>query len=86
MTFVSNLMQYKSSNYEVEKAESKITNPTKSYPNSIWYKAFALITLEMSNALNFVNMIGFLFYVFPNSTEAYAHETLEEAFGNSEWL
>lgn len=78
-------MQWKSSNYEVEKKDAKVTNPTKSYPNSIWYKAFALTSLEIASAINFVNLIGFWFFVFPNSASAYDTAQLDEAF-NSSWL
>jgi hypothetical protein len=78
-------MQWKSSNYEVEKKEAKVTNPSKKYTNSIWYKAFALISLEIASAINFVNLIGFWFFVFPNSASAYDTSQLNEALGNS-WV
>lgn len=33
--------------------------------------------------MNLVNMVGFWFYVFPQSTVAYDNASLEEAIGNS---
>ena len=83
LTFYTNLMQWKSANYEVEKKEAKTTDPSKKYPNSMWYKAFALTTLEIASALNFVNLIGFWFFVFPNSASAYDTAQLNEALGST---
>jgi len=45
----------------------------------------ALNTLEVGQAINFVNLIGFFFFLLPNSTNAYDKSNLEEAIGTS-WL
>ena len=83
ITFVSNLYQFRSANYEVEIENAKNSNNNKSFPDSLYYKFIALSTLEVAAALNLVNMVGFWFYVLPNSSTAYDHGQLEEAFGNN---
>lgn len=72
--FTSNIMQFRSSNYEVEKAAN--TDVTKLYPNSIYYKQLALQSLEVSTSINVVLFTGFWFYYFPNGNSVYTDSQL----------
>lgn len=73
--FISNLMQYRSSNYEVEKAASGSTSSTPD-KKSIYFKQIALQSLEIASSINAVILLGFWFYYFPNSTAVYESSQL----------
>lgn len=82
MTFLSLLFQYKSSNYEVAKARAdrQGIDVATYFPYSTYYKRNALRTLEGSLAINFITIIVFWVYIFPNSGEDYYKSSLDEAF------
>jgi len=72
--FSSNLMQFRSSNYEVEKAAN--TDASKTYPNSVYYKQYALQSLEVATSINVVLFFGFWFYYFPSADAVYTSSQL----------
>lgn len=79
--FSSNIMQFRSSNYEFEKAAN--TDSSKTYPNSVYYKKVALQSLEIASSINFVMLFGFWFYYLPNANSVYLNSQLQEAFGDN---
>ena len=68
-TAATMLFQYKSSNYEVAKARAaeQGLDVAVMYPYSTWYKRNALRTLEGSTAINFITLLAFWVFIFPNT-------------------
>jgi hypothetical protein len=84
-TFFTMLFQYKSSNYEVEKAtaESQGLYVAVYYPYSTWYKRIALRFLEASLSLNFITLLAFYVFIIPNTGVDFYKSSLDEAFGSN---
>ena len=53
------------------------------FQNSTFYKRITLYSLELVFSLNFVLCIGFLFYIFPNSSTLYQQSSLTYSFGDT---